>query len=355
LGADLLINLKEQEGVSKKVLDLQTANRSRIHAWQGKAIVTEKTIEKGRVNANPSDVLKYSVDFALDVANGYEAWDSQYSTNHIHARENCFVRDGVYYFLLTGHPKDGRKTQRQLSISPTPLPLVKRFDPFAESLPLPQSHIEFRLSKTILEPRMAQRKESGISDDENEKFLQDVLTNGFKDYKFRLDGDILTRELMLSGYSNELFTVNFAQSASFTTYRLFGSRTIKNESIPIHSWDAEYQKINQVWVPQKTKQTILLGDDGVKIKEIEWTNQTINYKIPHERFSVQGIGAVHGMEVIDYRINKAFKATGEEYPPEYDLTNHSFSHVRWIFMGIGFLFILAGGIGIISKKMRKTV
>jgi hypothetical protein len=213
---------------------------------------------------------------------------------------------------------------------------------------------------TILEKRMTNRRgNKNLSEEQNEKFKQDVLANGFKDYRFRLDGEQLTREYRISGDLEEVFVINTAQGGNITKYRTYrGESLYYPDSDPkqvISSWDAEYQKVNKVWIPKKTKYSEVMGDDSLRIKEIEWADQEINQKIPEERFTVKGIGAYQGIEVIDYRLGgKSFYATGDEYPPEYELPTPTISYVRWTFMGIGLLMILFGSISLIYKQIKRV-
>jgi len=196
----LFVTLEEQENITRRVVDLHTANWGAIHTWQGRAIVTKKTFEAGKEDADPTTEMKYEVDFACDVLSGNEAWDSRFlAGKSAHARENVFVRDGIHHYLIT-HSKEGDGGLRQLNIFPGLQPLVVHFNPFDKSFPTSMGTIRARLSMTILESHLAIRIASkGFSEDANEKFQQDVLANGFKDYRLKLDGNILTRESRSSG------------------------------------------------------------------------------------------------------------------------------------------------------------
>ena len=108
-----------------------------------------------------------------------------------------------------------------------------------------------------------------------------------------------------------------------------------------------------MWIPQKTKLSKLMGDQSLVVEEIEWVDQKINQKIPEEWFTVRGIGAFQGMEVIDYRTGEVFKATGDEYPPEFELPVRSFALFQWIMMGVGILMVIVGGGSLIYKKLKK--
>ena len=361
MSEEIPATFKEQDSISKKVLEMQTANLSSIRTWQGKAIVREGFFPRDAIDSDYPNALKYEVDFAFDVVNGYEAWSNQFLTNHVHLKENSLVKDGTYYFLVTRRPRENSEPESQLSISPTPLPLVTRFDPFDECMSFLQEAVKFRLSSTILETRISQRKENGISEEENEKFIQDIHANGFKDYKFTLNDEILTRELMHAGRLSESFVINMNQGASIAEYRTFNTgtisvnnETINGEQVPLRSWYATYQRVNGVWIPQKTKISIAMGNGQIKIKEIEWIDQKINSSIPEERYSIEDIGVVHGMNVADYRIGRAYKADGDEYPPEYELPSSYFSNVRLTFFIIGFLLIAVGVAGWIHKQMKNS-
>ena len=160
---------------------------------------------------------------------------------------------------------------------------------------------------------------------------------------------------MVSGHLREIFVINFAQGGNIMAYRRFTGTPTHPEPVPAYIWDATYQKINNVWVPQKTKSLESFDDGSVRIEEIEWVNQKINQKIPEERFTVKGIGAFQGMEVIDYRIGgKGFRATGDEYPPEYELPVQSFSYTRLIFLCIGIALIIISGGSLLYRHFKGT-
>jgi len=350
----LLVTLEEQEEISQRVIDLMTANQSSIRTWQGKAIITSRMFEDGGENTEPSDEMKYEVDFAFDVVNGHEAWDSRFSLgNRAHARENSFVRDGVHHYLTTGHSNDGGL--RQLHIFPEPQLLVIQFNPFEASIPPNHSPgtIIFRLSMTILEWHIANRRAQGISEEENEEFRQNVLANGFTNYRFRLDGDVITREMVLSGRLREIFVVNLAQGGNIVMYRSFTGSMFRPEPDIAFAWDATYQKVNNVWIPKTTRATEVFDCGGSRIVEIEWVDQKINQKIPEERFTMRGIGAFQGIEVIDYRTGEVFRATGDEFPPEFELPVRLFTRFQWIVMSLGVLLVLIGGGSLIYKKLKK--
>jgi len=357
MGGNLLVTYEEQEGISKRVIDTLTANRSAIRTWQGKAIISSKIIEKGE--SVVAEELQYEVDFAFDIVNGHRAWDTRFLVGgHHNARESSFVRDDTHYYLTTGHTQESGRMPRQLHIFATPQPLVVHFDPLEKSIPRSQMAINFRFSMTILEPRMANRRENGISEEENEKFLQHVLANGFTDYRFKVDGDLFTRKFTNrnSGHLSEVFVVNFAQGGNITTYKQFTRdlRKMPPESVLSQSWDATYQKVNNVWIPHKTRTSRRSGDGSLKVEEIEWVNQRINQRIPEERFSLRGIGAFHGMNVVDHRIGgRGFRATGDEFPPEFEFPIRSFSLFQWIVMGVGVLMIIFGGGSLVYKKLRE--
>ena len=352
----LLVTLREQEEIAQRVIDLMNANRSSIRTWQGKVSITSRTFKNEHENSVPSKELKYEVDFAFDVVSGNKAWDCRFLLgNTAHSRENSFIHDETYHCLTTGHSRTGGEVLRQLHISAMPPPAVGMlFDPFEESLPASPGTIRFRFSMTILEPRMANRRgNKDITEEQNEKFKQDVLANGFKDYKFRLNGNVFTREYVISGHLNEVFVVDFAQGGSILAYKRFGRVSNRPEPVPVFCWDATYQKVGSVWIPKTTKSSEILGDGSLRVKEIEWSGQKINQKLQEERFTVKGIGAFHGMDVIDYRIGgKGYKATGDEYPPEYELPVRKFTAFQWIMMGIGILMILIGGGSLICKKLK---
>ena len=100
-----------------------------------------------------------------------------------------------------------------------------------------------------------------------------------------------------------------------------------------------------------------MGDQSLMVEEIEWLDQKINERIPDERFTLRGIGAFRGMEVIDYRTGETFRATGDEYrdlPPEFDLPVRSSSWFQWIMMGIGVLFILVAAGRLIYLHFIRT-
>jgi len=71
------------------------------------------------------------------------------------------------------------------------------------------------------------------------------------------------------------------------------------------------------------------------------------------RITVKGIGAFQGIEVIDYRIGETFKATGDEYPPEYEPPVRKFSTFQWIMLGISILMILIGGGILIFNQLQR--
>lgn len=353
----MLGTFKEQEEASQRVLDLQTANWSKIRTWQGKVVVTEQTITSESKTSSTHKELKYEMNFAFDIVNGHKAWDNQIlAGNSRNAKEDSFFRDETYYNLTTSRPDDEDRVLRQLYIFTSPQPIVMQFDPFEESIPCPQFEIKYRFSTTILEPRIVQRRKLGITEEENEKYRQEVLEKGFKECRFKLDGNILTREYVRKGHVDEVYVVNFNQGGSITSYKTFaGINPYLPEQDPtqiVDDWEATYQKISGVWVPKRTKISNV-AEDRKKIKEIEWIDHKINKKIPEEKFTVKGIGAHQGMDVIDYRIGgKGYKATGDEYPPEYEIPTPSISYIRWTFMGVGLLLILYGSISLIYKFIK---
>jgi hypothetical protein len=321
----LFTTLKDQESISQKIVLTNISNLTKIRTWQGKAIVTERKIASAQKNSVISPLLTYEVDFAYDVPNQYEAWDNKFDKHYIHTRENSFVRDGNYYFLLTERPEKNKEAQSHLNISSHPLPLTKRFDPFAESSPVIKDYVKFRFSMTIPESRINGRKEQGFSKEENQKWIQDIQANGFKDYVFKVDGHIVTREYRRSGSLDEIFIIDLAQGAVPVVFKDFGG---DGEQNVIRSWEATYQNTNGVWIPKKTITSNLMGDGSKIIKEMEWIDQKINKEIPFDRFSLKAIGAVHGMDVRDYRIDSSYKASGDEYPVEHELSTSSFSFFR---------------------------
>ena len=360
-GAEKLLDtFKEQEEVSQRVTDSMIANWSSIRTWQGKAIVSSETFDRQTNSELPMDI-RYEVDFAFDVVSGNKAWKRRHlDVDSSHTMENSFIRDETYHCLTTRFSPTGETGLRQLHISALPSPAVAmQFDPFESSIPSTHSQgtIVFRFSMTILEPRMANRRgNKDISEEQNEKFKQNVLANGFKDYRFRLDGNVLIREYLDSGRLQEVFVINLGKGGSIMAYRRFAETIIPPfESKLAYSWDATYQKINTVWVPQQTKSSQVYDDGSTRVEKIEWLDQTINQKIPEERFTVKGIGAFQGIEVIDYRLGgKAFKATGDEYPPEYEIQKRPKSYFPSILIGIGLVIILFAIARLIYIMLKKT-
>ena len=346
MGAErLLVTLKEQEDMSQRVIDLQIANWSSIRTWQGRAIVVSTTTKKGENTDVTSGELRYEVDFAFDVVSGNKAWDSRFSAgNRAHSRENSFVRDETSHHLITGRSKDGGSGFRLLYIFPVSQSFVKQFDPFEKSLPSSLYAIKFRFSMSILELCMADRRErEEFSEEENEAFRKDVIANGFNDYRFRLDGNMFTREWFRSEHLREVFVVNLDQCGSIVAYKSFRGVIPFLKLDPdqmVRGWEATYQKIGNVWLPQKTKFIRSFDDGSTSVEEIEWLDQKINQKIPEERFTLKGIGAFQGIEIIDYRTGDTYRATGDEYPPEYEIQKRPKSYFPSILIGIGLVIIL---------------
>jgi len=299
----LLVTLKEQEEISQRIIDLIIANRSSIRTWQGQAIVMSRMFDDGIENAGPSREIRYEVDFAYDVVSGNKAWENRIlAGSRAHAKQNAFVLDEIHHYLTTGHPNDVGDTLRQLHIFHGSAALVLQFNPTESSLPFPQDVIETMFSMTILKPFLAMKREWDFSEKEIEEYRQEVLANGFKGYSFRLDGNVLTREMAISGHLREVFVVNLDQGGSITTYRQLSGPAFMGFKADrlLRGWDATYQKVNHVWIPKKTRHTQTFDDGSLNVEEIEWTDQKINEKIPDERFTLKGIGAFQGIEVIDY-------------------------------------------------------